>query len=62
MPHPLATLVRIEEPAETVGNGFAGMEIVVVGLLGPVRFGAIIEFYRRQRGLKFFFAGQCVIP
>src|SRR5205823_13541122 len=37
MPHARPPLIRVEEPAEAIPNGLAGMQIVVVGLFGPVR-------------------------
>ena len=45
VPHSLMRLMRIEEPAEAVGDGLAGMEIVVVGFLGPVGFGTVVKFH-----------------
>ena len=39
--------IGIEEPAEAVGDGLAGMEIVIVGFEGPVGLGAIVKFHGR---------------
>src|SRR6266581_5199832 len=61
VPHALVSLIRGKKPAEAVGDGLAGVQIVVPWVFGPVRVGAIGEFHRNQGGLHFFFAEQSVV-
>src|SRR6266704_4168971 len=61
VPHAPAPLIRIEKPAEAVGNGLAGMQIVIVWVRRPDGFRAVVEAHGRQCRLKFFFAQQSVI-
>src|SRR5260370_35385714 len=58
MPHSLSPVIGIEEPAQSLGNGLARMQTVVVWFLWPVGLGAVFGFLGVWCGLHWFFTDQ----